>query len=104
MNVLQSAGKWLRRIFGGPPAPVGLRTDERARLLEMARATCEDELDCEEAHALIDQFADRVARGENAADLMPLVQEHLDMCPGCKEEYETLLRMMGGSENVKSET
>ena len=94
MNVLRSAGRWIRRMFGGTAGEVGVRQGEAAKMLAMAQATCDEELDCEEAHDLLDQFADRVAHGENAADLMPLVQQHLEMCPGCREEYEALLRMI----------
>ena len=48
------------------------------------------ELSCDEVYALLDVFADKVSRGEDAASLMPLIQHHLEMCP----EYETLLRSM----------
>jgi hypothetical protein len=27
---------------------------------------------------------------------MPLVQHHLERCPGCQEEYEALLRIIEG--------
>ncbi len=94
MNVLRSAGRWIRRIFGGTADQVGVRRGETAKMLAMAQATRDQELACEEAHALMDQFAERVAHGENAAALMPLVQHHLDLCPGCREEYEALLRMI----------
>ena len=94
MNVLQSAGKWIRRILGWPVSEIGLRAGEASQIVAMAAAAHDQELDCDEAHALLDQFAERVKRGENAADLMPLVQEHLDLCPGCKEEYEALMRMI----------
>ena len=52
------------------------------------------ELSCDEVYALLDVFADKVSRGEDAASLMPLIQHHLEMCPDCREEYETLLRSM----------
>jgi len=94
MNFLRSAGEWIRSLFGGPASQVGLRAGEPAAMLALVQATREQELDCEEAYALMDEFAERVKRGDNAADLVPLVQHHLDLCPGCKEEYEALLRMM----------
>jgi len=100
MNFLRSAGEWIRRLFGGRASQVGLRAGEPAAILTMAQATREQELDCEEAHALIDEFAERVKRGDQAADLMPLVQQHLDLCPGCREEYEALLRMIDGKQET----
>ena len=53
-----------------------------------------EELSCDEVYALLDVFADRISRGEDAAALMPLVQHHLEMCPDCREELTALLRSM----------
>lgn len=52
------------------------------------------ELSCDEVYALLDVFADKVSRGEDAASLMPLVQHHLEMCPDCHEEFEALVKSM----------
>ena len=49
---------------------------------------------CEEVFAVLDQFAEAVQRGENVLIFMPLVRQHLDVCPACREEYETLLKML----------
>ena len=100
MNFLQAAGKFFRRIWGrGEPSSNNISNHPLApaqagRLLALAEAAGEDELDCDEVYALVDQYAERVARGEDAAALMPLVQEHLQRCTGCREELEALLRMM----------
>jgi hypothetical protein len=56
--------------------------------------TREVELACDEVLALMDQFAEMVMRGEDAAQLMPLVQHHLEMCGDCREEFEALLRIL----------
>ncbi len=42
---------------------------------------------------MLDQFIEAVQRGENVLTFMPLVCQHLEMYPACREEYETLLRM-----------
>lgn len=63
-------------------------------ILRAVAMTEEKEFSCDEVYALVDQFAEMVKRGEDASHLMPLVQKHLDMCPDCREEYETLLQMM----------
>jgi hypothetical protein len=65
-------------------------------LLHSLAMTDEKELTCNDVFALLDQFADMVKRGEDAAGFMPLVQKHLKMCPDCREEYETLLRILDG--------
>lgn len=57
----------------------------------MMSMTHEQELSCDEVHALIDQFAEMQLRGEDPAHFFPLVQRHLEMCPECREEFEALL-------------
>ena len=61
------------------------------RQVELTRAV---EYACEEVHRLLDQFAEAVMRGEDASRLMPLVQQHLEMCPDCREEFEALIRIL----------
>lgn len=82
--------KQFKRIFSPHPQADPLL----APLLHSVAETRERELTCDEVHALLDQFAEAVLRGDDAARLMPLIQAHLDMCPDCREEYETLLQMM----------
>ena len=77
---------WLQSLFRKPSPPT-----ETHVALAMMSMTHEQELSCDEVHALIDQFAEMQLRGENPAHLFPLVQRHLDMCPECREEFEALL-------------
>ena len=77
---------WLRSLFGKSPQEIEVQS-----ALAMIAMTHDQELTCDEVHALIDQFAEMQTRGENPAHLFPLVQRHLDMCPDCREEFEALL-------------
>ena len=63
-------------------------------MVQMIARTDENEIACDQVYAVLDQFAEAVQRGENVLTLMPLVRQHLDMCPDCREEYESLLRML----------
>ncbi len=54
-------------------------------------STRPDEIGCEECFAEMDQFVELTLAGKNAAEAMPLVQDHLDRCRNCREEYEALL-------------
>jgi predicted anti-sigma-YlaC factor YlaD len=56
----------------------------------------EHEIGCEECFQLMDQFVDMKLAGKNAAEAMPLVQEHLDRCDDCREEFEALLAALRG--------
>jgi hypothetical protein len=58
------------------------------RVLENARG---DEISCDEIYKKLDEYVEREANKKDAAQLMPLFREHLDTCPDCCEEYETLL-------------
>jgi hypothetical protein len=64
------------------------------RLLRSVAMTDEKEISCEDVFALMDQFAEMVTLGEDTSQLMPMVQKHLAMCPDCREECETLLKML----------
>ena len=67
-----------------------LRVLERVRLEDMP---------CSQVFALLDQYVEKEVGGEAAAQLMPLLREHLDMCVNCGEEYEALLRALERSSN-----
>ncbi len=74
-----------------------LSTHELETLLELVEKTRNEEIDC-------DQFLERVApflERRRAAGEVPrgfeAVQQHLGVCPECKEEFEALLQEMGGA-------
>ena len=61
------------------------------RVLESVR---EEDAPCDEVYARIDEYVEREVDQKDAAQLMPLVREHLDMCSECCEEYEALLDVL----------
>lgn len=61
------------------------------RVLESVR---EEDAPCDEVYARIDEYVEREVDKKDAAQLMPLVREHLDMCSDCCEEYEALLDVL----------
>lgn len=61
------------------------------KMMEAVKMTREHELDCGHCYDEIDQFVELELSGKNAAEVMPLVQEHLDLCRACREEYQALL-------------
>jgi hypothetical protein len=63
-------------------------------LREMVRCivtTRPDELSCTQCFEQLDHFADMMLVGKDAAEAMPLVQDHLEHCTHCREEFEALL-------------
>ena len=67
------------------------------RILESVR---EEEISCSEIYAKLDEYVEREVSKKDAAQLMPLIREHLDVCSECCEEYEALLNVL--NENAKS--
>jgi hypothetical protein len=64
------------------------------RLKQMAReiiTTRPDEIGCDECFEQLDRFVEMKLAGKNAAEAMPLVQDHLERCDDCREEFEALL-------------
>jgi hypothetical protein len=92
---------WFRRLLGkhdSMPSGNGMSSPEALRKMAgMIAHTQEEEYTCDEVLALMDQFAEMVMRGEDAAQLLPLVQHHLEMCGDCREEFEALLRILRAS-------
>jgi len=107
-QMMKSIFDWFRRRFLGLPAitvPVAKRSGRADKkwyepdpmMQEMLRSlamTEEREIACDEVYAVLDEFVEAVQRGENPLIFMPLVRQHLDMCPDCREEYEALLSML----------
>lgn len=87
----------MRRLSGKPPLidPQSLpELGTMKALMQGVTATRDQELACDEAYELLDEFAEAVVAGCDVAAMMPLVYHHLNMCPDCREEYEALLRIV----------
>jgi hypothetical protein len=71
--------------------------EEFQKLLKMLENTQEVEFSCDDVYHLLDQYSEAVVQGENAEQLMPLVEHHINICPDCREEFEALLRVLQAS-------
>lgn len=60
----------------------------------MLAATQPEELSCDQVFKLLDEFAETVLAGKAAIGLMAMIEQHLQVCPDCRQEYETLLAMI----------
>lgn len=75
-------------------ANVQLDAGRIKQLLQAIYATQPDELSCDDCFELADRYAELVAAGADAAAVLPLVHDHLDRCPGCRQEFEALIRAL----------
>jgi hypothetical protein len=64
--------------------------DALARLLGPA----EPELGCDECFAELDRYVELEAAGADADAAVPGLRAHLEGCPACREEHESLLALV----------
>jgi hypothetical protein len=57
-----------------------------------------EEISCSELYTKLDEYVQREVDQKDAAYIMPVIREHLDVCPECCEEYEALLDVLSKSE------
>jgi hypothetical protein len=55
----------------------------------------QDELLCDECFDKLDEYVDLELRGANADERIAGMRPHLDGCPACREEYESLRELAG---------
>ena len=60
------------------------------RWLQNIHKTQDEEISCSECFDRVSHFVEVELSGEDAAGKMPQVKQHLDQCPACQAEYETL--------------
>ena len=62
-------------------------------LLYLVGQTNDVEINCEQCLALVAEFAEQHLAGKSIDEGLIAVQQHLQVCPECREEYEALRRM-----------
>ena len=65
-----------------------------ARLLGPA----EPEVSCEECFELLDQYVDLEVAGEDADARLPGMRAHLEGCPACHEDHESLRELVAADD------
>ncbi|HWR65344.1 MAG TPA: hypothetical protein VN364_04450 [Bellilinea sp.] len=97
---------WIKKIFKNDrtqqenhPATDGMgsammSSSQAEKMVQMINKTQEVELTCDEVHDLLGEFAQMALRNENPAKLLPLVSQHLELCPDCREEYDALMQIL----------
>ena len=55
------------------------------------------EIDCDECFRMLDQYVDLQHHSGTAARTFPTFAAHLEGCPVCHEEYESLLELVAST-------
>jgi hypothetical protein len=61
----------------------------------------EPEVLCDECFEKLDQYVDLELRGEPADQRLPGVRPHLEGCPACYEEYDSLRELVQADEHTR---
>jgi anti-sigma factor RsiW len=69
-----------------------------AQTLGRVLGPAEPELGCDECFAQIDRYVELEVSGEDAAAAMPALRAHLEGCPACREEHESLRALVAGDQ------
>jgi len=77
-----------------------LQDEAVIKLLQILENVRDEDMSCDDLYAFLDQFVEREIQSKDAAKMMPLIREHLDLCSHCCDEYEALLTVL---ENLKEE-
>ena len=72
------------------------------QMIRDALTTRPDELSCGQCFDHLDHFAELSLVGKSAGEAMPLVQDHLEHCVDCREEFEALLQALQAVESSAS--
>jgi hypothetical protein len=72
----------------------------RAFIKEIGETREGEEIGCDECFEQVDRFIEMELSGLNATQAMPLVQQHLEMCGECREEFEALLASLRATEEA----
>lgn len=69
------------------------------KLIKAALNSRPDEIGCDDCFDELHEFAEMKLEGKSPEEAMPLVQDHLERCGECREEFEALLEAM---KNIKN--
>lgn len=74
------------------------RDPDHNEALERALGPTGFEVTCEQCFELLDQYVELEVAGADADAQLPGLRTHLDGCPACREEHESLRALVGGEQ------
>jgi hypothetical protein len=73
---------------------MNLEPETLKQMVRNVLSTRPDEVGCDDCFEQLDRFVEMTLAGKDAAEAMPLVQDHLERCRDCREEFEALLEAL----------
>jgi len=65
-----------------------------SELIKRLLGPSDPEVSCEDCFELIDQYVDLEVAGENADSRLHGMREHLEGCPACREDHDSLYELV----------
>ena len=65
-------------------------------LVDRLLGPAEPEVSCEECFELLDEYVELELKGTDADARIPGMRTHLDGCPACREDHESLRALAAG--------
>ena len=75
---------------------MNIETETLTTILKILSLTENEEIGCEDCFQEMDRFVEMLHAGQDPTEVMPLVQQHLEICHCCHEEFDALLAAMKG--------
>jgi hypothetical protein len=66
------------------------------KTVERLVGPAEPEVGCDACFEELDRYVELELAGEDADSAVPGLRAHLDGCPACREEHDSLLALAGG--------
>ena len=66
------------------------------RMLGRLLGSASTEIGCDDCFEHLDRYVDLELAGHDADGAVPGLRAHLDGCPACREDYESLRALAGG--------
>lgn len=70
---------------------MSLSNEQIQTLVGLVVTTGPDDMSCDDCLGQIGEFAEHALEGRELPEAMQIVENHLQQCPCCKDEYEALL-------------
>ena len=71
---------------------------DRNGLLARLLGPAEPEVSCEECFEQLDRYVDLELAGADAASAIPGLRPHLEGCPACREDHDSLRAFLSANE------
>lgn len=76
------------------PEDQSLTREQVGDIMKMLALTTDREINCSECLQHVSEFAESQLANRPVGEVIASVEQHLAMCPECREEYEALMKIL----------